>query len=826
MATSLVDRINSVKTYNKSWDNSYPYFGLSGLDSRNHDFTHTEYGAAQASQFIVEIDAALQVWEQWLDGMVWDIKDVSTGATLFSSDVRVIPQNERGARFALAIQAYRNNFKHSYWKSIVLSDWVVGETYIYCVPQSLKVPNLQWLNPLFVEPDIRDGKIYSYRYSADNSSLIGYFLPAETVAYRMMRRNLFRDLRGLSPIMSIIDESNLSRNVKRAFRNYFRNGMTLGGVMMPENPDSELSAREHEVATNEIRRSLSGTDNAHKWAILQRRMFIEQFQTKDASKDLAALDTLRKPIMMALGVPEELAGLTGDKTYENVEQARRAWWSMRAIPYAQDIATFHNNQIIPYIEPNAGIYLEPNTAKYEIEDPEVVSQDVNTGIIDLYSAAQLRGHEGDKDLAGIRIINGQPYSKSRLLKEANSITPETVVSPAGENGEAEPVSTQLGDVPTKEVFGYHIDAGVVTVNEARAQIGLKPLPEKSGSDLQELQSKLAVMVTATQAGIPSELSAMLVGLDLPKPVSAPPAPPQEAPPVPNEEPVAQETPEPINDTTPVDEPVQTKHIHFDGHDIGIEDFEPAQASALDELEAWRKASKNAKSAAKFNPYWLRGDIADVISAALEITTDRKAIHGIFDSAKETLEAYQKAIQATRLQFEDNFDSLLRRARDEKMSRSSWSASMRKIIRSSCRKAYEDGLNDGGVMDGLSDDDLVTLNSLITAATPYVTSLGATLYQGEGITDNLADVKASMWYNKTVAPCYQAGLASADGNSMYEWAVGNTEHCTDCKRLDGQRHRLRAWMQRGLTPQSDLLECGGYHCQCKLVKVKATARGNW
>lgn len=824
MAISLVDRINNTgqkSVATKGYD-SWPFYGYAGIDSRNRDFTYTEYGAAQASQFIVEIDAALQVWEQWLDGIEWDIKDINTGNVLLSSTARVIPDGQPGTRFLKATQRFRQTFKHSYWKSLVLSDWVVGETYLYRVANQGGVPtDLQWLNPLSTEPDIRQGKIWGYRYSADDSQSIGYSIPADSVAYRMMRRNIFNDLRGKSPILAIIDESNLSRNVKRAFRNYFRNGMTLGGVIMPEDKDASLVPREHELAKTELQRSLSGTDNAHKWAILRRRMFIEQFQTKDAAKDLNALETLRKPIMMALGVPEELAGLTGDKTYENVEQARQSWWSMRAIPYAQDIAEFHNNQVVPYLEPGAKIYIEPNTAKYEIEAPEVVSQDVNTGIIDLSEAASKRGYEPDKDLKGIRIIGGQPYSKERLLKEANGITPEPIVSDKPDDENQAP--TTLGNVPSKDVLGYHIEAGIVTVDEARAQLGLLPMPKQNSNELQELQSKLAVMVTAAQAGIPADISALMVDLEVPKPATVAPPPPTEQPPIaPPDKPEPVSEP-PIEDTDKEDH----KHIIFDDHHIGIEKFEPSQETALGELETWRKvATKSSKSASKFTPYWLRGDVADGLLKSLETAIDNKAIHALFNEAQTTLETYQKAIQETRLQFEENFDNLLKRARDEKMTRSSWSASMRKIIRSSGKKAFSDGLADGGVLDPPSDDDLVTINTLISSASQYVTKLGATLYQGDGITDNLADVKATMWYNKTITPLYQAGLASADSNSIYEWVYGDAEHCTDCKRLNGQRHRLRAWMQRGLMPQSDILECGGYHCKCKLVKSRGTARGKF
>jgi hypothetical protein len=91
---------------------------------------------------------------------------------------------------------------------------------------------------------------------------------------------------------------------------------------------------------------------------------------------------------------------------------------------------------------------------------------------------------------------------------------------------------------------------------------------------------------------------------------------------------------------------------------------------------------------------------------------------------------------------------------------------------------------------------------------------------------MAKQKPAMWYNKSIAPAYQSALLSADKNGMYEWALGKAEHCSDCLRLNGQRHRMRDWKRKGLLPQSDVLECGGFNCKCSLNKVNAKARGNY
>jgi len=74
------------------------------------------------------------------------------------------------------------------------------------------------------------------------------------------------------------------------------------------------------------------------------------------------------------------------------------------------------------------------------------------------------------------------------------------------------------------------------------------------------------------------------------------------------------------------------------------------------------------------------------------------------------------------------------------------------------------------------------------------------------------------------------LLSADKNSMYECVrVRSSKNpCVDCRRLEGQVHRLAAWSTRGLMMGSvgQRTECGGWECNHTLKKTKARARGDW
>ena len=62
--------------------------------------------------------------------------------------------------------------------------------------------------------------------------------------------------------------------------------------------------------------------------------------------------------------------------------------------------------------------------------------------------------------------------------------------------------------------------------------------------------------------------------------------------------------------------------------------------------------------------------------------------------------------------------------------------------------------------------------------------------------------------------------------MYEWVLGDAEHCSSCLAMSGQKHRLKEYVNKGITPKASVLECGGYLCACSLVKTTGRAKGGW
>ena len=266
-----------------------------------------------------------------------------------------------------------------------------------------------------------------------------------------------------------------------------------------------------------------------------------------------------------------------------------------------------------------------------------------------------------------------------------------------------------------------------------------------------------------------------------------------------------------------------------------------QAAALTELKAWQRHLKE-KRPRPFEPLHTRGALADGIAAAL---ADNAPLAGVFDVAFERVRtsafsrttervtrAFTDGVRSwsdTRQEFEDEILLAIDDARKETLTKSGFISLMNDLIETLGEQAYIDGLSDSGVDDALNEDDKVTIASLVATQQGYVSSLADTLY-AEGITDAQFDRKPQLWVSKTLTPFYQAAQAAADANALFEWVFGDTiEHCLDCERLSGQRHRMKDWVNSGYLPQSNgtkPLACGGWECLCKFVLVRGRSRGDF
>jgi 2'-5' RNA ligase len=187
----------------------------------------------------------------------------------------------------------------------------------------------------------------------------------------------------------------------------------------------------------------------------------------------------------------------------------------------------------------------------------------------------------------------------------------------------------------------------------------------------------------------------------------------------------------------------------------------------------------------------------------------------------------KAIQATQLDFEWRFGAGLDDATTGKVERRRWAQVVRGMLRIFGYRAFRDGLKDGGRLDDeLDSDETDVVKAMLKDQSVNVTQLGDTLFKGKGLSEKQARQRIGMWFKGSVMPFYEAGKLAADKNALHEWVMNPlAEHCVDCKKLNGQRHPLKGFHERGLVPGRGNTDCKN-GCQCGLVRTIGRSRGRY
>lgn len=188
----------------------------------------------------------------------------------------------------------------------------------------------------------------------------------------------------------------------------------------------------------------------------------------------------------------------------------------------------------------------------------------------------------------------------------------------------------------------------------------------------------------------------------------------------------------------------------------------------------------------------------------------------------------KDFEDTRASFVQDFTDLVQAGLADDVTRRRAGVVLRAQLNRYGKQAREDGLQQGGVEDGLSDDDLNEHVTWLAEQSGYVTGFLDEVFSG-GLTNAQVGARAEAWANKSLQASYYGGLASADANGLYEFVgTDGKESCPQCTTLKGQAHRMKDWAAKQLRPGVDTesFDCGGYQCQHNLQKTSGLASGSW
>lgn len=738
----------------------------------NGDLEMSQQGYSSAYIVVSAVRSCVDIFADQIERIPYRIIENSTSDRandrVVSESTDVSPRHI----FDFAASHYRKDNNISLMRHIVYGLMLYDEVYLWVLNNVHGLPaGFRWLSPLYMDMEDVNGSITSYWYSNSNGAS-RRFTPYEICYDHGF--NPFDDLRGSSIVAAAINEININRNLQRFLRDFFINNARPGFAASFKNERNADDPDAQELLKQELRKYFKGSGNQFNTLISPIPLDFETFDPPDISGQYSINASIRREIYATFGVPMALAGDTQATKFKETKDVRAAFVLTKILPLLKRLEDFFNDTVLPRMGCE-NVRLEFDTTEYNVltEEDEMYSRmvrdDLSAGLIPVSTAQSLRGYPVDKTLDGIYVMQGRPMTREIMLQVAKSL-PEGVQQPLttpSPNANGTPTNIIYNadgtPVPQDAVFGYHIDSGIVAINEARAQLGLPPTSETDESRLAKLRNQLEVAQAAINAGVSRDQALQLVGLHL----------------------------------------------------------EPQ----IDEMKRWKKFLKANKSR-EFVCEFIRGDVEHYIRTSLGLSTfieESETILGTLEPSIvwETAQArlnYDKAIQATRIDYMIRVEDLITEQRAGNLDKDRFKQLMRAMIERYGTAAYVDGLVDGGVIDGrMDDEDRANVRSLRVSQTKFVRDFADVLFD-KGISDADAKMKPSIWFNKSIGPFYTAGLASADKNGYYEWVIGPTEeHCKDCSKLNGQIHRMRDWVKSGWKPQSDQLACKGFQCKCNFVK---------
>lgn len=783
--------------------------------------------------------------------------------------------------YAYAYARYHQNL-HYHWEQALS---IHGESYLEkLVHYGTALPaGLCWLNPLAIEPFVRGNEIVYFEYH-DHEGRSERFYPNQIVFDRYP--NSLDDFRGASPMTKALDAVNIDRMMQRYIKAFFRNDATPGGYLTARE-GINLTEIDQDRLVTQYQEQMKGADNAFKTILLPAPIEFRQVDNAPPDKQEVLDENQRRRIHAAFFVPMSMTGAAGVSdplsAGGTMDAQKAGFYESWAIPECDERAKLINAVIMPWLDPSGATEfcfdytLIHSLIKQTKDRGEKIRGEYRDGLITRNQALEELGYKktegGDVLMVPTGVVFVRPEQLAQMSAPSAAIpandiqvttesTPQ-LSAPETKSGEALFISLSLANQPDlialqkrarellndpgirwTEADDFHITLLYAPSVESSAAENLLLLIQaldaptlnlavgslrafdalgehalhfrvKQNADLRDLQSELYALVT--EQGIETSAYSLperyiphiTIGYSQNKIHVTP-----------------------FNGAISV----QPKSLClYAGEKLLLEKpIGDTGKSALEELKAWEKKVKNANNPLKsFACYAIQSPLEELIRGRLKLVhaDDNDAVKQIFADAAARLS--YKAIQATRLDFERDFEDLLSAARAEQMDRRRFAIVLRALLKRYGMQAYKDGLADGGVeVDdeaGLDEDSLAEINLLLAKQSEFVTDIGAVIFHGDGLSDAQAQQKVDTWFNGSIRPFYNAGLTNADANGMYEAVPGKTvEHCDDCPRLWGQRHRLKHWAQRNLLlgTVGQATQCEGWECDCDLIRTKGKARGNW
>ncbi len=334
---ALIDRIRQARHPQAAWPAGVEYVGAD--TSRGHDddrFSPESYGnyIATSNEVFSAISLRARLMSslnlQLFSGRGPDKAEVTSGPA--ADLLRTVNPFWSKARLDRMDELSMGLWGESYW---ALEPGRNGPSAIY------------WLKPSRVRPIVHPSKyLDGFVYQPADGGRPLRFDVDEIVWFRYP--NPLDEFSALSPLAAARLAADTGAAMMTANRNLFRNGLALGGLVVPDTDKATFTADQASDLERDIERRFTGADKKHRWAVLR---FEAQFRALDVSpKDaefVSGLDLTLRQVANAYGIPAPLLNDLAHATLANTREFERILWANTLVPDSTLRAGEIEEQLLP-----------------------------------------------------------------------------------------------------------------------------------------------------------------------------------------------------------------------------------------------------------------------------------------------------------------------------------------------------------------------------------------------------------------------------------------------------------------------------------------------
>lgn len=182
--------------------------------------------------------------------------------------------------------------------------------------------------------------------------------------------NLDAEQQGLSPLPASKAYADHESTAMESNTNLFRQGMQLGGIIMPHDEEEEWESDTVSEITYDVNRRFATVGNAHNWGVFHKRVDLHEMgHTPNEAQFLEGMKHDLEAVARAYNWPLDL--ISGQRTYENVGKSLVMAWTFAVLPMANFYATELTEQLLPMFDDPVDLIVFDASGIEELQQAEL-----------------------------------------------------------------------------------------------------------------------------------------------------------------------------------------------------------------------------------------------------------------------------------------------------------------------------------------------------------------------------------------------------------------------------------------------------------------------